>query len=290
MTVAAKREPDPGTVKQELIETCTRGGALVAGVAEAAAFSEAPEGYRPADLLPGARSVLVIGGSPPRAGEWISPKRELMETVSTADRITVLGLRIAQVIEARYGYYALCLPPGTDKGNQPFMSMALAAELAGCGSRSLAGPILHPVHGMLYYSAILTTLPLPPDGRLQPPPCPAPECATRWEEAGTCPCLEVCPIDADGCLGGRLDDGRWSDRRYDLERCTTRVYQYWIPGYQVALAAALDEDDRERRKAILYGSFFTRTLWSITYSNVTQGQCFECMRVCPVGKDARTLR
>jgi len=42
----------------------------------------------------------------------------------------------------------------------------LAAELAGCGSRSLAGPILHPEYGMLFYSAIVTTLPFPVDGPL----------------------------------------------------------------------------------------------------------------------------
>ena len=41
---------------------------------------------------------------------------------------------------------------------------------------------------------------------------------------------------------------------------------------------------------ILYSSFFTRTLWSITYSAQSQAQCYECMRVCPVGAEKRDLK
>ena len=68
------------------------------------------------------------------------------------------------------------------------------------------------------------------------------------------------------------------------------MHTYWIPGFQKALGAALDADDPEERKMILYSSFFTRTLWSMTYSAQSQGQCYECMRVCPVGKEKRTLK
>ena len=56
------------------------------------------------------------------------------------------------------------------------------------------------------------------------------------------------------------------------------------------LERALDEPDADRRKMLLYGSYFTRTMWSITYSNVAQGQCFECMRVCPIGRSERKLK
>ena len=56
------------------------------------------------------------------------------------------------------------------------------------------------------------------------------------------------------------------------------------------LDAVFDEPEKEKRKMILYSSQFTRTLWSMSYSNVSQGQCFECMRVCPVGSKQRDLR
>ena len=40
--------------RDRLAATVERGGALAWGVADADAFDEAPEGFRPVDLLPGA--------------------------------------------------------------------------------------------------------------------------------------------------------------------------------------------------------------------------------------------
>jgi hypothetical protein len=278
------------TLKDQLVEYARRSSALVAGVAGADAFGAAPEGFRPGDLLPQARSVVVLGGAPPRAGDWISPVVELQETMGTSDRINTLGRKVAHFIEDRLGYYALFVPPGVNRGERPFLSLMLAAELAGCGSRSLAGPILHPTYGMLYYTAIITTAALPADGPPSEAACPAPACRDMWEREGTVPCVKTCPIDDGGCLGGEIAAGGFGARRYDRARCTTRVYNHWIPGFQKALELALDTEDKEKRKMILYGSAFTRTLWSITYSASNQAQCFECMRVCPVGLEYRTKK
>ena len=281
-------DPSAAAAKEELFAFATKGGALVCGVAAAEAFVEpAPAGHRPQDLLPGACSVVVVGGNPPRAADWASPLHEHQETMGTSDRINSLGLKVAKFIEENFGYYGLFVPPGVNKGNRPFLSIALAAELAGCGSRSLAGPILHPEYGMLFYAAIVTTLPFPVDSPVAEPACPAPSCVEMWDEEGTTPCLAVCPINDGGCLGGSIAEGRFKDRRYDVARCTARVHTHWIPGFQKGLEAALNEEDKERRKMILYSSFFTRTLWSMTYANQSQGQCYECIRVCPVGADHR---
>ncbi len=276
--------------KGELVASAKKFGVLTIGVADVSAFDDQPEGQRPADLLPGAKRVIAVGGEPPRAGDWISPNYQHMETTGTSDRIGVIALRLARFIESRFGYYALYVPPGVDGGNQPFLSIMAAAEKSGCGSRSLAGPVLHPELGFMHYSAVVTTLPLPVDSPLAEPACPAPECVEMWEEKATTPCLSVCPIGEGGCLGGKLEDGRIAERQYDKARCTSRVYTYWVPGFQKALESALDEDDKEKRKMILYSSFFTRTLWSMTYATNSQGQCFECMRVCPVGKESRTKK
>ena len=283
-------ELDLSQAKQKLLAYARKSGALVTGVADAEGFHEAPEGYRPTDLLPGAKRVIVVGGSPPRAGDWLSPNPQHMETTAASDRVSSLGLRVAHFIENHFGYYALFVPTGPDKGNQPFLSFMMAAEKAGCGSRSLAGPVLHPEYGFMYYSVILTTLPFPPDQPLDPPACPAPECVDMWEEKSTTPCLSICPVQNGGCLGGKLENGRIVERQYDRAKCTTRVYSHWVPGFQKALEAALQETDKEKQKMILYSSLFTRSLWSITYSTISQGQCYECMRVCPVGKEYRTKK
>jgi len=267
-----------------------KGGALVFGVADPAGFAAAPEGHRPEDLLPGTRSVIVVGGAKPRAGDWASADFRHMELSSTNDRVTALAMKIANLIEREFGYYALTVPPGVDEGQQPFLSLPLAAELAGCGTRSLAGPVLHEEHGFVYFGALLTTLPLPCDRPLETPVCPAPECVALYEDEGRTPCTKVCDATEDGCLSGRIENGRWTHRSYDAARCTARVYNHWIPSFQKVLTDALDEPDAERRKMMLNSGLFTRTLWSMTYANISQGQCFECVRVCPVDARTRALR
>ena len=111
-----------------------------------------------------------------------------------------------------------------------------------------------------------------------------------WKERGTTPCLDICPISDGGCLGGKIANDRVAERHYDAARCATRVYTHWIPAFQKTLELALGKEDPEERKMILYSSHFTRTLWSMTYSAQSQAQCWECMRVCPVGAEHRTKK
>ena len=288
--MTAQSQVDFDAAKVELATIARNSGALVSGVAAVDAFAAAPEERRPTDILPKAKSVFVIGGAQPRAGDWQSPNYQHMEVTTTSDRMQTLALKIARIIEDRFGYYAVCVPPGVDLGQQPFMSIAMAADLAGCGSKSLAGPVLHPEFGFMYYGAIVTTLPLPADEPLDPPACPAAECVQMYAAEGTTPCLNTCPAKAGGCLDGRIEGGRFTDRQYDAERCATRVQNYWVPGFQKVLGATLREPDADKQKMMLYSSMFSRTLWSMTYSNVSQGQCAECMRVCPVGNEYRTKK
>jgi len=281
----------PPHAERTLKSVALKGGAVVCGVADAAAFdAHAPAGHRPADLLPGARAVVVVGGAAPREGDWAATSPWVLSTMGTTERIQSVGRRLAQWIESEWGYYALFVPPGTSSGDQPFVSLMLAAELAGVGSRSLAGPVLNREHGFMYWSAVITTAPLAADGPEAEPACPAPPCREMWEREGTTPCLRVCPLDAGGCLAGKIENGRPVQTGYDAERCHTRVHTHWIGGFQKTLEATLDEPDHERRKMLLYGDYFTRTLWALTYSSTNMAQCFECMRVCPAAHGLTPLR
>lgn len=276
--------------KDSIRSAAVKGGALTFGVADPKDFSAAPDGHRPTDLLPDAQSVIVLGGAKPRSGDWASPNYQHLELSTTSDRVTALCMRLAHMIERELGYYALVVPPGVDEGQQPFLSLSLAAELAGCGSASLAGPILNEEHGFVYLGALLTTLPLPIDGQSETPVCPAPECTEMYARENRTPCTAVCPADEGGCLGGRIENGRWVERHYDMARCTARTYNHWIPSFQKVLAETLDEPDTDKRRMMINSTMFTRTLWSMTYANISQGQCFECIRVCPVDERSRKLR
>ena len=281
----------PAHATERLKSFALSAGATVVGIADAGAFeAHAPPKHRPGDLLPGARSVVVVGGAQPRAGDWVATSPWLLSTMGTTERIQGVGRRVAQAIESELGYYALFVPPGTASGDTPFLSLMLAAELAGLGSRSLAGPVLNRDHGFLYWSAVVTTAPLTVDAPEAVPACPAPPCREMWERERTTPCLRVCPVDADGCLGGRLEAGRAVRTRYDAARCGTRVHTHWVGGFQKVLEETLNESDRERRKMLLYGDFMTRTLWAITYSSTNIAQCFECMRVCPAAHGLKEMR
>ena len=281
----------PAGATKHLKMMALKGGATVVGVADAAAFdAHAPAKHRPADLLPGARTVVVMGGAQPRAGDWMAASPWLLSTMGTTERIQGTARRVAQAIESELGYYALFVPPGTATGDAPFLSLMLAAELAGLGTRSLAGPVLNRDHGFMYWSAVITTAPFDVDPPDAAPACPAPPCREMWEREGTTPCLRVCPIDAGGCLGGKVENGRPVRTGYDAARCNTRVHTHWVGGFQKILEETLNEPDRERRKMMVYGDFMTRTLWAITYSSTNIAQCFECMRVCPAAHGLREMR
>ncbi len=247
----------PANATKRLKTMAISAGAAVVGVADAAAFdAHAPARHRPADLLPGARTVVVVGGAQPRAGDWVATSPWLLSTMGTTERIQGVGRRLAQSIESELGYYALYVPPGTASGDTPFLSLML----------------------------------LQVDGPETAPACPAPPCREMWEREHTTPCLRVCPLHEGGCLAGRLEDGRAVRTGYDAARCNTRVHTHWVGGFQKVLEETLNEPDREKRKMLVYGDFMTRTLWAITYSSTNIAQCFECMRVCPAAHGLKEMR
>jgi epoxyqueuosine reductase QueG len=195
-------------------------------------------------------------------------------------------------IEREYGYQAIQAPSLPTAGHTPPMSMMLAAVLAGLGTRSLAANIiLHPDYGLLYYAALITTMPLTPDHRLEQNVCPSSPCIQMYRKLGTTPCLASCPASEGGCLGGQIDDaGRIAYSYYDRERCTARSMNFGIGSVQKALVQIVTEDDPARRKSMIYSDFMTQSLSSLSFYKESVAQCFECMRVCPVGRVHRRLQ
>ena len=263
-------------------------GARVVGIASAEAFRDrVPEGFRPDEILPGAQSVVVAGGDGPTAGAWRCPDHRVMEITGYDLRENVAVHAMCDHIERAHGHHAIQAPSLPVHGHAPPMSMMLAAELAGLGSRSLAAHIiLNPEYGLLYYAALITTLPLVPDPPLDRPACLHPGCAAMYKRIGTTPCLRVCPA----CLSGTVKDGVIETSTYDRERCHSRAQTYGIGSFQKALYEIVNEDDPDRRRTMIYGDFFTKSVEALGFYRDSIAQCFECMRVCPVGRKHRKLR
>jgi epoxyqueuosine reductase QueG len=190
-------------------------------------------------------------------------------------------------IERELGHYAVQAPSLPVHGHEPPMSMMHDAELAGLGSRSFAAHIiLNPEYGLLYYAALITTLPLEPSPPLAEPACPHPGCVAMYKRIGTTPCLRVCPA----CLSGTVRDARIETSTYDREKCHSRAQTYGIGSFQKALLALVNEDDPARRHDVIYSDFFTKSVASLGFFRDSIAQCFECMRVCPVGRKHRKLK
>lgn len=274
-------------------EVGRKAGALVVGITAVEAFNEyVPQGHRPADILPDARSVVVAGARGPTHAAWRCPNHRLMEVAGYDFRENIAVHAVADFIEREYGYYALQGPALPTAGHHPPMSMMLAAVLAGLGTRSLAANIiLNPKHGFLYYAACVTTLPLQPDHRLERDVCPHSMCVVAYRKLGKTPCMAACPADEGGCLDGTLDEnGRILTSYYDRERCTSRAQNFSIPSFQKALVQILTEDDKEQQRTMVYSDFFARSAMAISFYKDSVAQCFECMRVCPVGREERRLK
>ena len=268
-------------------------GANVVGVADPRAWEEyVPEGHRPYDILPGARSVVVVGSRGPTAGAWRSPRHRLMEVNGYDFRNDAASHGVADMIESQYDHQAIQAPALPTSGHQPPMSMMLSAVLAGLGTRSLAANIiLNPKYGLLYYSACITTLELECDDRLEQDVCPHPMCVQTFRRFGKTPCMAACPVEEGGCLDGSIDEqGQIESSFYDRERCVSRAMNFGINSFQKALLQIVTEEDQETQKNMLHSDFFSRSCSAITHYKESVAQCFECMRVCPIGRAERKLK
>ena len=78
---------------------------------------------------------------------------------------------------------------------------------------------------------------------------------------------------------------------YRQDCCYPRAQTTAMDAFQKLLLEAINEPDADRRKAILFGSQFTRAVRSMAYSSELSAQCFNCLKRCPVIlKRVRKLR
>ncbi len=286
--MAQQTDIDPERAKSEILGYCQRKGALAAGIADLDSIERiAPPGHRPSDLMPRVRSVIALGVGGHTQGAWNVSAKALGYFGSTETRAYSIAFGCAFYIESAFGVRATYCPPDmdTEAGPRvPLQSLKLHAELAGLGARSFAGDILlHPDFGYMYFASVFSELELPPDPPMAENPCPTPSCVDLYRKSGQTPCMKFCPVQ---CLSGAVDeagDQAWS--RYGMAACAEMSQQYeTVP---TAIAAAIDADDPADREQALFGPE-NKMLWykMSVGSGGLLGQCFECMRVCPIATKA----
>ncbi|MCX8032545.1 MAG: hypothetical protein N3B14_03995 [Thermoleophilia bacterium] len=181
------------------------------GIAPAERLSGAPEGHRPTDLLPGAKSVVVMA------------VRLSWGAIQAIYRAAEDGLRHAQCIYGTHGYaltpnyhlkfaaYRLArflerrghvaapLPSGPGAGGAPF-SHRHAAVAAGLGEFGWSGLVLTPEFGPRQrFVSVLTRADLVPDPLYAGPPlCDRCDLCIKMCPVGAIPADEMRSVDLDG--------------------------------------------------------------------------------------------
>lgn len=286
--MAARPAIDPDRAKADVVAYCKRKGALAVGVADLDALERiAPPGHRPTDLMPKVRSVVALGVGGQTQGAWALPAKALGYFGSTETRAYAIAYGCAFFIENRFGKRSIYCPPDMDTESGPrvpLQSLKLHAEVAGIGARSFAGDILlHPEFGYMYFASVFTELELPPDSPMEDNPCPAPSCVSLYRKTGQTPCMKFCPVQ---CLSGEIDgNGRQASMRYDMAACAEMTQQFEaVPSM---IADAVTAEGGEGREDALFDAD-QKILWykMSVGSGGLLGQCFECMRVCPIATQA----
>ena len=182
-------------------------GAHLVGVASVDRFEGAPKGHHPADLLRGAKSVVVLAhrffqgvlecDRFGRESELI-PEDDLADVQQTVFRflydtanmrLQMVGAQLATFLEDQ-GYASLPLPAGGFKvgaGRYAFFSHRHAAVLAGLGELGLNNLLLTPQYGpRVRLDSMITTAELTPDALCEGPICPGEEACGLCLKAHDC--------------------------------------------------------------------------------------------------------
>jgi epoxyqueuosine reductase QueG len=179
-------------------------GADLVGIASTDRFEGAPPGHRPEDLLPDAKSVIVIAKRIPLAVVRSIPSYHYAVSVEIINReLCSLSYRVAAYLED-LGY--LALPLDNETGQEYFkeggkfrmladLSLRHAAVLAGLGEIGAGAFLVTPRFGpRVRLVAVITTAPLRPDPMLTKEPL-------KWgvlcrPEACGAACIKACPAKA----------------------------------------------------------------------------------------------
>ncbi len=192
-------------IAERLFALAESEGIPVMGMGPCAALENEPPGYRPQDLLRGARSLVCFGIPVPDAVYFAGSHR--IEMVWRSQnllyrRLDAMSLRLAQILE-QTGVRALpifgCMPQAIDKRGAlvGYLNMIRMGEVVGIGVIGRNGLLLNSRYGSrLMLGGLVTTadLPFARSGETREPGCPA-DCRI---------CMDACPVNAIPGKRGRV--------------------------------------------------------------------------------------
>lgn len=185
-------------------------GADLCGIAVADAFSGAPPGFHPRDIMPECQSVVVLACRFPRIAMSLGPDGYTLTRNQMVKIMDVMAVSLAKVLQSQ----DIKAVPKTSLGGRrcsdgryrDSLSLKHAGLLAGLGVLGRNTLLINDKLGnMLWMSAVLINLTLAADPPAAYAACP-PNCSA---------CIRACPA---GALGGELmDQLRCYEHAYSTE-------------------------------------------------------------------------
>ena len=276
--------------KEQIKDAATSLGVDMCGIAGVEIFNSSPEGTHPCDILPGCKSVIVVGvrlldGVVQANFRAFEDGRSNLKgiygtygyTMLPNFELTYVCYAVARHIERNSSAYATpCSTGPMTNGNQ--ISIRHAAVAAGLGQFGHMSIVLTPDYGpRVRFGVVLTTLELPQDPMYNGPPLCNPEKCNV--------CAKVCPTGAISPYGAKEPEHvAIGDKTYDyplvnrpkcLKALQAMTKELGGSGDYLLEAEPTMEDlvEAERRMPI-----DARGLQHITSWN-----CGRCQAYCPAG-------
>ncbi|MEI7430485.1 MAG: hypothetical protein WCL27_08505 [Betaproteobacteria bacterium] len=279
-------------IKDKLRSLANEHGVDYFGVSPVDRFTNLPKGHRPNDLLPKAKSVIVLGSRIPEAA--IRAHNQAFEgarhhyfsyTVygyrKVNDNLDTAALKLVRHIENNYKHIAYPIPSSEPRDEYLYMSAMsnrYAAVCAGLGEFGWSGFVVTPKDGpRVRWVSLITELELEPDPLYEGPKlCDHSRCNV---------CVEICPVGALSEKQGvdvKIGEYCSSYSLRDKPRCRCAITGL-VKGTPGRLQADLPEtmntmddwyqfnkkDDPWQRMEFNHGNY-----------------CHRCMIKCPIGLES----
>lgn len=244
-------------------------GTDLVGVTSVDRCGHAPAGHRPEELLPGARSVIVMAGRM-LDSTFLSPNPRVYVLRYSQLRLHYqdLGYEMCRFLEDK-GHPTINFPSTAPQDSGPVGRLVFAdfshrhaAELAGLGRIGLNRLLITPQFGpRVWLMSVITTAELAADPMLSEEVCPGDSCRI---------CVEKCPEHA------------LSSEGLDVDKCLRGYGRFGLLGIIRLIREAMEEEDPDKRNKILFGPKLW-TLWMVLQYQGGPSMCNACISACPVG-------
>jgi epoxyqueuosine reductase QueG len=246
------------TLTSELKSFALKHGADRIGIASVESLKDSPEGRSVADVLPNARSVIVIALRMLDSVVNTLPSPIYMNTgyITVNAELNRIAYQVSKFLEEK-GYFAVPVPATRDydmKDVKGTFSVVHVGEAAGLGRIGVSGLLLTPNHGpRVRFVSVFTTADLEPDQPIESEICT--KCMV---------CVQACP------MGAIHEEGS-----FDAKKCLSSITVYTGESVESVIERI------ESLGEIPHHIFVARNLIG---RNVLPPICGMCVKVCPIGK------